>query len=1148
MLEKFTFHQEGEVMVRPHTELLLQHIQRLAGRDAAGGLSDAELLRHFLGEGDETAFTALVQRHGAMVWQVCLSALGQREDAEDVFQATFLVLARKAGSVRKQESLACWLHSVAFCLARKVRGRNLRRRTNAAEALDGVAARPMEDLTWRELRQVLHEELGRLPEKNRLPLLLCHLEGRTQDEAARALGWSLGQLRGRLLRGRELLRRRLARRGLAPSVPLLAAALFPGEADATPPEPLVGALGQSLAALARHETAPAAGPLALADRFIRESALFWKKVAVTVVVCLAPLLGILGLLAHQPASVPRSPQSADKAPAVKLALAQDGKGQGQVLKDQLGDVLPADALLRLGTLRFRSGGVIHTLAFAGDGKSLLCSGWNKGICRWDPQTGAELEPWTGSEKGFLDAAVSADGKILVGGTVDGNLHVWDLTAGKEIKKIAVPGGKTIRHVAVAPDGRTAAVAGDDNPVRLLDLTTGAHRVLITYKEAVSCVAFSPDGKLLASASYDGTAHVHEADTGKVVCQPKPKKGVLVSLCFAPDSKTLLAGESNSFSGDGNPLSFWDVPTGQLQRRLEDVAGQLAVIRFAPDGKTIAGGTSQGVIHIWETAAVKQLHKIKAHADNVHALGFSADGGVLASGGSEHGVFLWDTKSGKQRNTLIGHQERVTAVAVAPGGKVIATAGWDHSIRLWDADTGQELRRLGWTPREKVPLGTSQAIGALIFSPDGKWLVAAGYEDKVWLWDLAKGEPARTFPGNRAALSPDGKHLVTADWGGVARLYEIGTGKEVRQFKGHLSGITYLHFTPDGQTLVTASVGPPLGFRGGDEKWDKQAIWVWDVATGKVRLQFGGESRPGGLALSPDGRTLSASGLNEKVVHLWELATGKERAALHGHGDMLFATAFTPDGMFLASGSMDQTVRLWRLPGGKHAHTFAGHRGWVLDLAFTPDGKKLVSGSLDTTGLVWKMPSLAQPQEAKLMPADVAKLWDDLASADAQAAYQAIAALAAAPGQAVPFLSEKLKPAAAPDPALVAQLIADLDSKNFAARQKAAAALEKLAELVVLQLRAALEKPLALEAAQRIEKILDLVARQPLPAEKLRDLRAVEALESIATPNARAVLQALGQGAAGAHLTRDAQAALLRLGKGPAPKNPGANHQAPRSDF
>jgi RNA polymerase sigma factor (sigma-70 family) len=1122
-------------MARPQTEQLLQHIRRLAGCDAAAGSSDAELLRRFLGEGDVAAFTALVQRHGAMVWQVCRAALTQREDAEDVFQATFLVLARKAASVRKPASLACWLHGVALCLARKVRGRNSRPRTNAGAALDRVPARPMEDLTWRELRQVLHEELGRLPEKNRLPILLCHLEGRTQDEAARALGWSLGRLRGRLLRGRELLRRRLARRGLAPAVPLLAAALFPGEAGAAPPEPLVAALGNSVAALARHEPAPAAGPLALAERFLRESALCSKKVAVTCALSLLPLLGVLGLLAHLAAV----PQQAAKAPAEKPALARDGKGAGQVLKDRLGDLLPADALLRLGTLRFRSDGVVRALAFAKDGKALLCAGWDQAIRRWDAQTGAELEPLHGPEKGFVDTAVSADGKTLAGGTVSGDVHVWDLTAGKEIKKIAVPGGKTLRAVAVAPDGRTAAVGGDDNAVRLLDLTAGAQpRVLVTYKWSVSSITFSPDGKLVASASYDKTARVHEAATGKEVHQLPSKTGALVSLCFAPDGKTLLAGESNANSSDGNPLFFWDVQTGQFQRRIDGTAGHLMVIRFAPDGKTFAGGTSQGVIHIWETGTAKPLRKITAHADNVQALGFSPDGAALASGGSERGVRLWDPTTGKQLNTLIGHQGRVTAVAVAPGGKVIATAAWDQSIRLWDADTGQELRRLSWTPKANLPLRKPKFIHSLTFSSDGKLLVAAADESQVLLWDLEKGEPVRTFPGIRAALSPDGKQLVTAGWGTVAQLYETATGKEIRQFKGHRSGIADLCLTPDGQTLVTASRGPPLGFRGEGEQWDKQSIWLWDVATGKVRRQFGGERRLQRLALSPDGRTLSDVGLNENAVRLWELASGMERAALEGHGDMIFATAFSPDGRLLASGSMDRTVRLWRLPGGKHVHTFTGHRGWVLSLAFTPDGKKLVSSSLDTTGLVWKLPPLPQSQPVQRMPAELEKLWGDLASADAKAAYQAIAALAAAPGQAAPFLGERLRPAAAPDAKRVARLIADLDSKEFAARQKATAALEKLGALVVAPLRAALAKRPALEAAQRIEKLLDVVASQPQPPEKLRDLRAVEALEYIATPHARAVLRALAQGAPGARLTRDAQAALRRLGKGPSAKGPG----------
>src|SRR5262249_34321872 len=160
-------------------------------------------------------------------------------------------------------------------------------------------------------------------------------------------------------------------------------------------------------------------------------------------------------------------------------------------------------------------------------------------------------------------------------------------------------------------------------------------------------------------------------------------------------------------------------------------------------------------------------RIKGHADNVQAVAFTPDGAALASGGSERGVRLWDTATGKQLNTLVGHQERVTAVAVAPGGKVGATAGWDHGIRLWDAHTGKDLRRLDGTPNEKLLFGISKAVRDLIFSPDGKLLAAAGYENKVWLWDLKKGEPVRTFPGMCAAFSPDGNHVVVAGWGTVA---------------------------------------------------------------------------------------------------------------------------------------------------------------------------------------------------------------------------------------------------------------------------------------------------------------------------------------------------------------------------------------------
>jgi RNA polymerase sigma factor (sigma-70 family) len=197
-------------------------IRRLLSAQARNGLPDQQLLERFLADKDEAAFAALVERHGAMVLAVASNVLHHAQDAEDVFQATFLVLARQAGSVRKQGSTGSWLHGVAYRLALKARTAAAGRHRLASRAPRKPPEESPDDLTWRELSAILHEELDGLPEKYRAPLVLCYLEGLTQDQAAEQLGLAKGTLRGRLERGRQLLRSRLSRRGLAPAFVLLA--------------------------------------------------------------------------------------------------------------------------------------------------------------------------------------------------------------------------------------------------------------------------------------------------------------------------------------------------------------------------------------------------------------------------------------------------------------------------------------------------------------------------------------------------------------------------------------------------------------------------------------------------------------------------------------------------------------------------------------------------------------------------------------------------------------------------------------------------------------------------------------------------------------------------------------------------------------
>jgi RNA polymerase sigma factor (sigma-70 family) len=351
-------------MPRLSEATLLRHLRRLAA-ERPNSEPDRDLLRQFLagGPGGEAAFAALVARHGPMVLGVCRSVLGHQQDAEDAFQATFLVLAREARAIRKQASVGSWLHGVAYRLARRAKMQVARRRARQTPVVPPPAGGPLEELRMREGEAILHEELQRLPAKYRAALVLCYWEGKTRDEAAEQLGLARGTLREHLERARNLLRGRLVRRGLTPSVALFATlfahhsaqALAPGLAATTTKTALAFAGKTTPAGLA-----PAAA-LALAEGALQTMRIKkWK--AALVLLLVSGLAGGLGLLAIPPGA------DADKqAPGQEVK--QDARQQagpptepantrapdGGPRTDAHGDPLPPGAVARLGTCAFATG-------------------------------------------------------------------------------------------------------------------------------------------------------------------------------------------------------------------------------------------------------------------------------------------------------------------------------------------------------------------------------------------------------------------------------------------------------------------------------------------------------------------------------------------------------------------------------------------------------------------------------------------------------------------------------------------------------------------------------------------------------------------------------------------------------------------------
>jgi RNA polymerase sigma factor (sigma-70 family) len=304
---------------------VLEHLRRLVGPRAAAGTTDHDLLERFVTRREPAAFEALLARHGPMVLRVCRSLLPDPHAAEDAFQATFLVLLRRAAAIRRRELLANWLYGVAHRLAGRARANAFRQKARQRDGVDALAAKPTDDAEARDLGRVLHEELDRLPARYRSPLILCYLRGMTQAEAAKELGWTPGAVRGRLERARQRLQSRLARRGVGPSAGVLAATLT-GEAEAVPPA-LVTRILDAAARTAPGEAgrggliAPSA--VALAEGVVRSMVLTRVKIGVAFVLALAALTAGTGVIRHRWLAAQQG------APAGAGAPRAGGAGEGE---------------------------------------------------------------------------------------------------------------------------------------------------------------------------------------------------------------------------------------------------------------------------------------------------------------------------------------------------------------------------------------------------------------------------------------------------------------------------------------------------------------------------------------------------------------------------------------------------------------------------------------------------------------------------------------------------------------------------------------------------------------------------------------------------------------------------------------------------
>lgn len=534
------------------------------------------------------------------------------------------------------------------------------------------------------------------------------------------------------------------------------------------------------------------------------------------------------------------------------------------------------------------------------------------------------------------ASFNRAGDAFVTLSTDGTVRVWDAFTHRD--RLVLHGhSKLVTDVTFSPDGTRLATASFDRTARVWDLTLGKTLFVAdsspcseeTYYWGcgMSRVAFSEDGRYLATGSFSGEVLIWEVVTGNRVAVLPGHRDRINVLQFDASYRLLTA------SDDGT-AQIWDAPKGIVLMVLKGEGGFVRAGALSPDGAKVATGYSSGVVRIWDSTSGASLFTLQRHENYIVSMSFSSDGKRLMTASWDGTARIWDVGAGTELTLLRGHGDLLTDAKFSPHDEFIVTASRDNSMRLWNGKTGTLV---------SVLVGHVDTVESVGFSPDESRLISSSRDSTVRLWKTKTRAELKTLHGHTASVgnavfSTDSRLIVTASSDTTARLWDADSGRQIAILAGHKGAITSVAFSADSKRVLTSST-------------DGVAI-LWDASDGRRIATVADHSQVIYRSrFSADGKYFATASFDH-TARVWRTEDGKMVSVLSGHTDWLRDVVFTPDGTRLVTVSRDKTARLWETATGRVIAVLRGHTNELWTASFDPDGRRLVTASLDGTARIW----------------------------------------------------------------------------------------------------------------------------------------------------------------------------------------------------